>query len=169
MSVDFTVLCTRPLPSEWRARPDLGDLPFSLSISDVAQWRSDTAEWLAENAPDGGDPFLTWLKEQLGKSWSFVVSINCRPAAAALVESCARVLTEAFGGVYYDDHSAEIVACSPGRDDVSAGQVIARWQFLHRNKEAASSLELQEAKEEWAEGAAQDPESYREADDWSDV
>ena len=113
MSIDFTVVCRRPRPPGWEGELAVDGFPFAVWLDDVASWREGVREMLDPDNHPG--ELEAELGRRLDGPWSFVVCFNCKPAAAELVELCAEVVTEALGGFYYDDHSAQASPVTAGR------------------------------------------------------
>lgn len=167
MSIDFTVVCRRPRPPGWEGELAVDGLPFAVWLDDVASWREGVREMLdPENHPG---ELEAELGRRLDGPWSFVVCFNCKPAAAELVELCAEVVTEALGGFYYDDHSAEASPVAAGVERATGTAIVARWRRLAADESAQRAAIDAVAKRQYEQARRADPAGFAEADDWSDV
>lgn len=166
MSIDFTIVCQRPRPADWRADTEISDLPFAFWLETVEPWRSHALESAEENPDDETAVAIAALARQ---PCSFVARMNCRPAAAELASECAQTLVEHLGGFWYDDHTMEPSPVMPGREGVAGAAVEAAFRKLYSDAVALEERVAERAQREYDKARAADPDAFDEADDWSDV
>ena len=167
MSIDFNALCTRPLPPDWAPDFQAEGFPFDFALGDAAAWKAETGAWTRESGTAG--ELEAALAAKLDSPASFVAVFNCRPAVAELVDLCAQALVSRFGGFYYDDTSGEVSQDFEGGEGATGAQVLAAWRKLVEDGDARERAVSNQARREYEEARAAEPESFAEADDWSDL
>ena len=168
MSIDYTVVCSRPLPPDWSPTFSIEErcpFDFDFWISDFAEWKAETDAWIEECLASEASPFVFALRERLEQPWSFVAHFS----GGEVTHRCMAELTEACGGFYWDDHTAILSAIAPGRDHAKGAEILRAWKRVFKEHAADEKQRAKEKRREWGQAAAADPEAYAEANDWSDV
>ncbi len=169
MSLDFVILCRKPLPAledGW----DASAWPAPKTYAAVSIWRIKPGAWrkaMRDLAAEGAaSPEVMALLEE---DFADVLGWNFRSAAFEFAEGYMTVVARATAGVIVAESQEIFGDFGPRATPLTGPEILAAWQRIDNDEHEALYDVNARAEAEWQRLASEQPAAIQEANDWSDV